>query len=503
MKSAIMHLQHLSHRKVLDCASPLALSVAPSLTKKRQRTGALQDAVAIAIGRRGLLLGIAISAIGFCAANPANAADFTVHEWGTFTSVQGGDGELLPWRPLQTSDLPDFVHDWTKPGLNRFSLGMLANKGLMVTLQRMETPVIYFHSSESMSVDVSVAFPKGTITEWYPQAQQIGPAFQKPPALVAQLDAGMHKAGVKPEFTFASLLSQHVVKDSRIVWNDVRVLPAKANSEIATQLPLDQSGRHYFAARETDAAFVSVDSSSPTNTSPEHDRFLFYRGVGNFPTPLFVTMSPTEQLTVTNNSPDALQDLFVLRVREGRGQFVHLDRLGASGTMEVAVPMSEKPLTEVAGKLAEEMSAALVSAGLYPREATAMVNTWKDSWFSEDGVRVLYILPRAWTDQTLPMTLKPQPSELVRVMVGRAELLTPATEKRLHESLTRASHGDAAAREQALAELKKLGRFAEPTLQRITEAAANQTGRTLLQLIAQAGAGQGGAGSQNTVAKFE
>src|SRR5690242_15602862 len=89
-------------------------------------------------------------------------ADYTAHEWGTFTSVPGGDGELLSCRPLQTSELPDFVHNWSKPGLNRIPGGqMLFSKSVLVTLQRMETPVIYFYSSNVLNVDVSVAFPKG------------------------------------------------------------------------------------------------------------------------------------------------------------------------------------------------------------------------------------------------------------------------------------------------------------------------------------------------------
>src|SRR5687768_4370340 len=65
---------------------------------------------------------------------------------------------------------------------------------------------------------------------------------------------------------------------------------------------------------------------------------------------------------------------------------------------------------------------ALVSEGLYEREATAMVKTWEDSWFGEQGLRVLYVLPRAWTDRTLPLSIEPKPKEIVRVMVGRAEM---------------------------------------------------------------------------------
>src|SRR3989441_8742260 len=87
---------------------------------------------------------------------------FVAHEWGTFTSVQGGDGVLLDWRPLESSRLPKFVYDWQNPGLNRRAAGNLAfGKIGMLTLQRMETPVIYFYAEEKQAVDVAVKFPQG------------------------------------------------------------------------------------------------------------------------------------------------------------------------------------------------------------------------------------------------------------------------------------------------------------------------------------------------------
>src|SRR6266571_5656214 len=58
------------------------------------------------------------------AARPAPG--YVAHEWGTFTSVQGGDGVLLDWRPLESSHLPKFVYDWTHAGLNRQPAGKLA-----------------------------------------------------------------------------------------------------------------------------------------------------------------------------------------------------------------------------------------------------------------------------------------------------------------------------------------------------------------------------------------
>src|SRR2546425_11761394 len=127
---------------------------------------------------------------------------YVAHEWGTFTSVQGADGVLLDWRPLETSRLPKFVYDWTHAGLNRQPAGPLGPKSRMITLQRMETPVIYFYSPSELSVDISVRFPRGFITEWYPQAAQIGPSSVPVPPTVARMDNYAHKVGVSSAFTF-------------------------------------------------------------------------------------------------------------------------------------------------------------------------------------------------------------------------------------------------------------------------------------------------------------
>jgi hypothetical protein len=110
------------------------------------------------------------------------------------------------------------------------------------------------------------------------------------------------------------------------------------------------------------------------------------------------------------------------------------------------------------------MVSALVSAGLFEPEAAAMVKTWRDSWFTEEGTRVLYVLPRSWTDDILPLALSPRPDRLVRVMVGRAEIITPGVQAALRDALTRAENGDVAARRQAGRTLQKLGRFAGPAL---------------------------------------
>src|SRR5262249_26392262 len=148
----------------------------------------------------------------FLIAGAGAPSNYVAHEWGTFTSIQGGDGELLLWRPLLTSQLPGFVYNWTNAGPNR-GLWTL-QKGALVTLQRMETPVIYFYANQPASVDVDVSFPKGVITEWYPQATQIGPSYP--------LETNGPTIGISHE--------------PRAVWRNLQIMP-QSKEHASPQLP--------------------------------------------------------------------------------------------------------------------------------------------------------------------------------------------------------------------------------------------------------------------------
>src|SRR5260370_17643429 len=95
-----------------------------------------------------------------------------VHEWGTFTSIAGKDGVALEWRPLNgASDLPKFVHT-IQEGVG--GLRHVPGKGELTGAVRMETPVLYFYSTNELDVTVQVAFPKRHITEWQPPSQFCG-----------------------------------------------------------------------------------------------------------------------------------------------------------------------------------------------------------------------------------------------------------------------------------------------------------------------------------------
>jgi hypothetical protein len=103
--------------------------------------------------------------------------------------------------------------------------------------------------------------------------------------------------------------------------------------------------------------------------------------------------------------------------------------------------------------LSSNLEGILISQGLFPDEAHAMLETWKTSWF-EEGSRLIYIVPRRFIDSVLPLRVTPAPASTTRVFVGRLELVTPATERAIESAF--------ASNDQLT--LAKYNRFLEPIL---------------------------------------
>jgi hypothetical protein len=119
------------------------------------------------------------------------------------------------------------------------------------------------------------------------------------------------------------------------------------------------------------------------------------------------------------------------------------------------------------GSLAQlqlDLEAALVAQGLYPKEAQAMVDTWRDSWF-EEGARLIYLVPAPAIDAILPLHVEPAPSQIARVFVGRIELLTSKTTRAVEEAI---AAGDRTT-------IDRYSRFLDPILTRIVSGNAAKT----------------------------
>src|SRR5258708_1294744 len=220
-------------------------------------------------------------------------------------------------------------------------------------------------------------------------------------------------------------------------------------------LPVEYSPSHYFAARETDSAPIQVCS---TDGKPaQQEKFLFYRGVGTFDLPLSVKLDG-DKLWLKNLSTNKMARLIVFENPGGKIGYRMLDSFPGEMT-------SERPTLDANIELLiSDLKQTLVAAGLYEKEAEAMIKTWRSSWF-EEGMRVFYVLPRETTDTVLPIDIDPQPAQMVRVLVGRAEVITPEMERSLQRQVSMLNDPKAGA--EAILAIRKYGRFSEPILKRI------------------------------------
>jgi len=91
-----------------------------------------------------------------------------------------------------------------------------------------------------------------------------------------------------------------------------------------------------------------------------------------------------------------------------------------------------------------------------------MVETWRQSWF-EDGSRLFYVMPAGFINKILPLTIHPAPAQMVRVFVGRLEIVTPTTAREVENAFAA----------QDKVSLEKHGRFLEPILRTIMEQESN------------------------------
>jgi hypothetical protein len=324
------------------------------------------------------------SAIALALFTPLLATDavpptsgLTVHEWGTFTSIASADGRADPWVSLSPpADLPCFVYHLSaqciKCGANRV---------------RMETPVIYFYSAQPLIASVRVDLPSGLITEWYPQATQ-----------VSRLQPGM---------TYGI--------DGNIEWRGVQVSPGAS-----AEFPNAGDHSHYYSARDTDSA--------PLRVGDQAEKVLFYRGIADFDVAVQPKFLPDGKLEIHNAGPDAVGFAILFENRGGKTGYRVIHDLRGNTLLD------SPDLSTGVESVHQELAGALTAAGLYTKEAAAMIETWRDSWF-EEGMRIFYLLPRKTVDAVLPLKIAPTPGAIERVFVGRVEVLSPTIQRTIETAL--------------------------------------------------------------------
>ncbi len=355
--------------------------------------------------------------LGSALGGPASAGDsLVVHEWGTFTALQDDDGTALAGINVDDEPLPAFVHNLGRD-LLKSPTGLRDDEAIVmkgapqrhpyVTL-RLETPVLYFYPpadrSGPVKLDVHVDFHSGWLTEFYPQAV---------------VDAPGLKQG---SFRFGEITPQTT---GSLDWHDVQV---------GTEAPGPKTDSYVWTTPR------AVHAAGLTAASGESEQYLFYRGVGNLDAPLHVTSHRVENtIELGANFVDVLPDaqpvavgpLWLVHVRhDGQAAFRTLAPIEATGDRKKVLAAASRDFAttdfspDALDTLSQSMHAALVSAGLYDDEATAMLTTWRRAYFTSPGLRLFFIVPRGWTDAVLPLRIS-QPCEIQRVMMARIELVSP------------------------------------------------------------------------------
>lgn len=393
------------------------------------------------------------------------------HEWGTFTSVQGSDGVVLDGLQHEETDLPSFVYD------------LRDRAGITGVSPKMETPVIYFYAPDERRVRAEVRFPRGTITQWYPAAHRVN-------------HQGATSNGVmsKPD---GRVIDEH--KDGHISWGrygDLLVMDRSADAPFPAVTKTDP----WRFCRQTAANPLRVCTLNAETTaegkrklSYEHERCLFYRGLGDFRMPLQGRVLRERvgrheyEVTVkldNTNPAEALGQVFLVWVKDGRIGFHYLPSLKGGKRLELTMPLA--PLAKGSEALVHDMARRLTETGLYADEALAMTRTWQHGYFQEEGLRVLYVLPQPFMDRELPLAIRGAGKNrkdkwsVVRTFVGRTELLSPEREAEIGRAVTTLAAGDATSRVVAQGALKRWGRFALPYLRRAEAIARSAAAKQLI-----------------------
>jgi len=337
---------------------------------------------------------------------PPSPTRLVVHEWGTITTRHAANGraEGRLNRLDYYESLADFVHRYEPPVTSRDPLRSLLKvpegSGRAEVTMRLETPVIYFHPVPGAPLpgpfDVTVNFRGGVLNEFYPEATPSVNGWNG-----EHLTDGM---------------------TSTLAWKSVALTEGAS-------LPLTNS-HVWLAPRQVKSTPVTVNGG-------EVEQYLFYRGVANLPALLSTELTREGMLLRSpartpwlSTASTTLGPVWIADIRRNGIAAVRITepltiaRGDSSRVLAHVAPFTPRDYSETAlPRLREAMHAALVAHGLYPDEATAMLETWKNSYFGVPGLRAFYIVPAEWTSYYLPLTIS-TPHTLSRVIVGRIDIET-------------------------------------------------------------------------------
>jgi|GEM_PF-1204352 len=384
------------------------------------------------------------------------ASAYEVHEWGTFTTLSGSDGTNLSGLHVEEEHLPSFVYSHagmepraTSPfeimrmpnelyqneqvfvrEINKelhlvpqYSKGMNQANLKQVTV-KMETPVLYFYGDQREKVNVKVGFHGGTIAQWYPQRTSGDTPNLYAPRKGQKIQEALSKLGEDRLYVTMDPIDFSKGYKGAIEW-DVDMIP-RAQADAAYT---------FKSAQNATWIYPRVDDAAMLKVGDEYEDYLFYRGLGNFNLPAVFSVDDAETLQISNNGAHAIPfALAYEKTGETIRYKVFSNGVAGGSVATVADDAWTIPASHPQVEIFQAMRAGLTAQGLTHDEAEGMVKTWWKSYFDKDGLRVFWVVPQPDLETVLPIELTPAPEKIVRVMVGRADVLRPRFEKQLMEN---------------------------------------------------------------------
>jgi len=339
----------------------------------------------------------------------AQNSSFIVHEWGTFTARYNYSS--IPYDDLNIrveEPVPSFVYSLNFKDVTRKQIWNTKNDdytylNLPVLLKdvtiKMETPVLYFYSPyELKNVNVSVNFNQGTISEYYPMPSQ--------KESLAYCDSKINQ----PFNTDLPTLSFKNYK-GWASWS-IDVLPP--NTERTLTHPNESVSKVWLAPRKTESNSILCNN--------EVEKYIFYRGLASFENPIIPRHLSNGKIEVENKAGDL--PFIMVYERTGLGErFVWGMQEAKADEKIIFSKVNPKISTDDWNKSYKQVFInELIKDGLYESEAKAMIATWENSYFEKTGISVFWIVPKAFTDAILPLTISHNPTEITRVFVGRTQI---------------------------------------------------------------------------------
>ena len=300
-------------------------------------------------------------------------------------------------------------------------------------------------------MQVEVIFPTGIWTQWYPQATTVAPGIVQAGSPSRTRNGSISwDVVVRPP----NMKQRHAAGDERR--SAVELRPRRGLACVTTLKP--------------ESCTRSRNGNSSSSTADSAKRHC----------PSMRVMEQTGESRRRRPRQRAAARLHPAR-RERAWRVFLRPFVGPANASTQPVPsmVAARPLDAFVTQVSTDVASRLMRAGCMRRKRCAMVNTWASSYFKTDGVRLLFVMPQSWTDRYIPMRITPEPEELVRVMVGRVELLDRARELRAEKAISALASPDASVREQAFDTLRDGGRYVEPIVRRTLRTTTDEQVQTL------------------------